>query len=94
MLPSPNTKSQGAKNDSVFGKMKEFVRSLIFSIISGRARSIFHSDFLGKERKKNLLNQKLVFITYLYFKGYLSFSSFLKEVQREEITRFFVLFEL
>ena len=30
MLPSPNTKSQGAKNDSVFGKMKEFVGSLIF----------------------------------------------------------------
>ena len=30
MLPSPKTKSQGAKNDSVFGKMKEFVGSLIF----------------------------------------------------------------
>lgn len=30
ILPSPNTKSQGAKNDSVFGKMKEFVGSLIF----------------------------------------------------------------
>lgn len=54
MLPSRNTKSQGAKNDSVFGKMKEFVRSLIFSIISGRARSIFHSDFSWKGKKRDI----------------------------------------
>lgn len=54
MLPSPNTKSQGAKNNSVFGKMKEFVRSLIFSIISGRARSIFHSDFSWKGKKRDI----------------------------------------
>lgn len=54
MLPSPKTKSQGAKNDSVFGKMKEFVRSLIFSIISGRARSIFHSDFSWKGKKRDI----------------------------------------
>ena len=51
ILPSLNTKSQGAKNDSVFEKMKEFVRTLIFSIISGRARSIFHSDFSWKEKR-------------------------------------------
>lgn len=57
ILPSPNTKSQGAKNDSVFGKMKEFVRSLIFSIISGRARSIFHSDFSWKGKKKELIKE-------------------------------------
>ena len=54
MLPSLNTKSQGAKNDSVFGKMKEFVRSLIFSIISGRARSIFHSNFSWKGKKRDI----------------------------------------
>ena len=58
MLPSLNTKSQGAKNDSVFGKMKEFDRSLIFSIISGRARSIFHfSDFSWKGKKKELIKE-------------------------------------
>ena len=54
ILPSLNTKSQGAKNDSVFEKMKEFVRTLIFSIISGRARSIFHSDFSWKGKKRDI----------------------------------------
>ena len=52
MLPSPNTKSQGAKNDSVFGKMKEFDRSLIFSIISGRARSNFPFRFFLERKEK------------------------------------------
>ena len=54
ILPSLNTKSQGAKNDSVFEKMKEFVRTLIFSITSGRARSIFHSDFSWKGKKRDI----------------------------------------
>lgn len=44
--------------------------------------------------RQSCTNQKSVFIKYLYVQGYLSFSSFFKEVQREEITTFFVLFEL
>ena len=55
ILPSPNTKSQGAKNDSVFGKMKEFVRFWFFQLFLGELDQFSIPIFLGKERKKNLL---------------------------------------